>query len=173
MTRSWAKRLTDLMVLRGEYAPSSQQWVRDEVEHYERTGGSAWRDRPVVLLTTVGNRTGLLRKTPLMRVEHAGSYAVVASQAGSIAHPHWYANVLAHPEVDLRDGAVTCSFVAREVHGAERSAWWSRACTAFPSFVDYQSRTRRRIPLLVLEVSDEAADPGPAPDRSGSAGTSR
>lgn len=161
------------MALRGEYAPSSQQWVRDEVEHYERTGGSAWRDRPVVLLSTVGVCTGLLRKTPLMRVEHAGTYAVVASQAGSVAHPHWYANVLAHPEVDLRDGAVTRSFLAREVHGPERSAWWSRACTAFPSFVDYQSRTRRRIPLLLLEINDQAPETGPVPGRSGNAGTNR
>lgn len=139
------------MPLAGQYEPSSVDWVRAEVEHIERTGGSAFRDRAVVLLTTRGARTGLLRKTPLMRVEHRGSYAVVASMAGSHRHPDWYANVLAHPAVALRDGAVELDLVAREVAGAERAAWWSRACTVFPSYVDYQSRTRRRIPLLLLE----------------------
>ncbi|MDP3711376.1 MAG: nitroreductase family deazaflavin-dependent oxidoreductase [Mycobacteriales bacterium] len=139
------------MTLTGVYAPSSVGWVRDEVEHIERTGGSALRDRPVVLLTTVGARTGLLRKTPLMRVEHAGSYAAVASMAGGPEHPAWYANALAHPAVDLRDGAVVLSLTAREITDDERSRWWSRACTAFPSYVDYQSRTRRRIPVLLLE----------------------
>lgn len=139
------------MGLRGQYEPSPEQWVRDEVEHIERTGGSAFRDRPVVLLTTVGARTGKLRKTPLMRVEHAGTYLAVASMAGAERHPQWYFNVLAHPEVELRDGRVTIALTAREVAGAERARWWSRACTAFPSYVDYQSRTRRRIPLLLLE----------------------
>lgn len=144
------------MPLTGEYAPSSQQWVRDEVAHIEATGGSAFRDRPVVLLTTVGARTGRLRKTPLMRVEHAGVYAVVASMAGAQKHPQWYYNVLAQPLVDLRDGPVLASLVAREVAGVERAAWWSRACTAFPSYVDYQSRTRRRIPLLLLETAAQS-----------------
>ncbi|MCW2613152.1 MAG: aclJ [Frankiales bacterium] len=139
------------MPLTGEYAPSSVDWVRAEVEQIERTGGSAFRDRPVVLLTTVGARTGLLRKTPLMRVEHAGTYAVVASMAGAERHPAWYANVLAHPLVELRDGAAVLELAAREVDGGERSRWWSRACTAFPSYVEYQSRTRRRIPVLLLE----------------------
>jgi deazaflavin-dependent oxidoreductase (nitroreductase family) len=139
------------VTLEGVYAPSSIDWVRAEVEHIEATGGSALRDRPVVLLTTVGARTGLLRKTPLMRVEHAGCYAAVASTAGGPDHPAWYANALAHPAVDLRDGAVVHSLLAREPTGEERSRWWSRACTAFPSYVDYQSRTRRRIPVLLLE----------------------
>lgn len=142
---------TGRVPLTGEYAPSSVGWVRDEVERIERTGGSAFRDRPVVLLTTVGARTGLLRKTPLMRVKHAGTYAVVASMAGAEQHPAWYANVLAHPVVELRDGAMVLDLVAREVDGAERSRWWSRACTAFPSYVAYQGRTRRRIPVLLLE----------------------
>ena len=139
------------MTLRGTYAPSSVDWVRDEVEHLERTGGSALRDRPVVLLTTVGARTGLLRKTPLMRVEHAGCYAAVASMAGAAHHPQWLANVLAHPRVDLQDGAAVHELTARELDGQERARWWSRACTAFPSYVDYQSRTRRRIPVVLLE----------------------
>lgn len=138
--------------LSGEYAPSSVDWVRAEVEQLERTGGAAFRDRPVVLLTTVGARSALLRKTPLMRVEHAGTYAAVASRAGSDRHPDWYANALAHPQVELRDGALVLDLVARELSGVERARWWSRACTAFPSYVAYQSRTRRRIPLLLLEA---------------------
>jgi deazaflavin-dependent oxidoreductase (nitroreductase family) len=138
--------------LRGDYEPSTEQWVRDEVAHIERTGGSAFRDRPVVLLTTLGARTGKLRKTPLMRVEHAGSYAAVASMAGSDRHPQWYFNVLAHPQVEVRDGNLTFLLTAREVAGTERGRWWSRACAAFPSYAHYQSRTRRRIPVLVLEA---------------------
>jgi deazaflavin-dependent oxidoreductase (nitroreductase family) len=140
------------MPLTGEYAPSPVGWVRDEVDEIERTGGSAFRDRPVVLLTTVGARTGLLRKTPLMRVEHAGSYAVVASMAGADKHPAWYANALAHPRVDLRDGGLLLELIAREITGPERAGWWSRACHVFPSYVDYQSKTRRRIPVLLLSA---------------------
>lgn len=139
------------MALEGTYGPSSVDWVRHEVEHIERTGGSALRDRPVVLLTTLGARSGLLRKTPLMRVEHQGTYAAVASMAGGEQHPAWYANVVAHPQVDLRDGAQVLSLTARVLEGDERTRWWSRACTAFPSYVDYQSRTRRRIPVVLLE----------------------
>ena len=138
------------MVVNGDYAPSPVDWVREEVEHLERTGRAA-DGRAVVVLSTVGARTGLLRKTPLMRVEHAGTWAVVASRNGADAHPQWYANVLAHPQVELRDGAQVHALVAREVTGAERERWWSRACTAFPSYAVYASRTRRRIPVLVLE----------------------
>ena len=141
------------MALIGPYGPSSVPWVRAEVEHIERTGGSAFGDRPVVLLTTLGARTGQLRKTPLMRVEHAGTYAVVASMAGSDRHPQWYANLLAHPGVELRDGARLLELEAREVTGDERVRWWSRACTTFPSYAGYQRRTRRRIPLLLLEAA--------------------
>lgn len=138
------------MALVGTYAPSTVPWVREEVEHLERTGRGL-RGRDVVLLTTVGARSGLLRKTPLMRVTHAGVYAAVASTRGGAQHPHWYANALAHPEVELRDGDLVLSLVAREATGAERTQWWSRACTAFPSYVEYQRRTNRRIPLLLLE----------------------
>lgn len=132
------------------YLPSPVDWVREEVELIERTG-VAVDGRAVVVLTSVGVRTGALRKTPLMRVEHAGTYAAVASTAGGDEHPKWYANVLARPAVQLRDGGVVHELLAREPVGAERAAWWSRACTAFPSYADYQSRTRRRIPLLLLE----------------------
>jgi F420H(2)-dependent quinone reductase len=138
------------MAVIGTYAPSPVPWVRDEVELIERTG-IAVGGRRVVVLTSVGARSGLVRKTPLMRVTHGGVYAAVASMGGAERHPHWYANVLAHPEVELRDGEALHSLVAREVTGAERARWWSRACTVFPSYVEYQSRTRRRIPVLLLE----------------------
>ena len=138
------------MPLPGEYVPSSEAWVRDEVEHYERTG-AAWGGRPVVVLRTRGARTGLLRKTPLMRVEHRGRYALVASRAGADEHPAWYGNALAAPQVELQDGDAVHALTARELVGAERSAWWSRACTVFPSYADYQRRTQRRIPVLLLE----------------------
>jgi deazaflavin-dependent oxidoreductase (nitroreductase family) len=132
------------------YLPSPVDWVREEVALIERTG-EAVGGRAVVVLSTVGARTGALRKTPLMRVEYAGTYAAVASMAGSNEHPKWYGNALAHPAVQLRDRDAVHDLLAREPVGAERSAWWSRACTAFPSYADYQSRTRRRIPLLLLE----------------------
>lgn len=139
------------MPLTGPYVPSPVDWVRAEVEQLEASGGLAFKGRQVVLLTSLGARTGAVRKTPLMRVAHAGTYAAVASMAGAERDPAWYRNLLAHPRVELRDGPLTLDLVAREVTGAERSRWWSRACTAFPSYVDYQSRTRRRIPLLLLE----------------------
>lgn len=138
------------MPLPGVYGPSSIGWVREEVEHYDRTG-AAWDDRPVVVLSTLGARSGLVRRTPLMRVEHGGCYAVVASSAGAATHPSWYANALAHSAVSLQDGAVDLDLVARELDGDERARWWSRACTVFPSYATYQSRTRRRIPVLLLQ----------------------
>lgn len=132
------------------YVPSPLAWVRAEVALLERTG-RAFGDRAVVVLRTRGARTGHLRKTPLMRVEHAGTYAVVASARGAEQHPQWYANLLAEPRIQLLDGPRQLDLVAREVAGAERAGWWSRACTAFPAYADYQSRTRRRLPLLLLE----------------------
>ncbi len=150
------------MALSGEYEPSPVPWVREEVEHLERTG-QGLRGRSVVLLSTVGARSGLLRKTPLMRVTHAGIYAAVASTRGGEEHPRWYTNALAHPLVELLDGDLVLSLVARETAGAERAGWWSRACTVFPSYVEYQRRTGRRIPLLLLEPpahpDNPAADP--------------
>lgn len=134
----------------GAYELSTVPWVREEVEHLERTGVGL-RGRDVVLLTTAGARTGLLRKTPLMRVTHRGVPAVVASMAGSDRPPHWYADVLASPEVTLLDRGEVFRLVARETSGAEHSRWWSLACSVFPSYVGYQSRTRQRIPLVLLE----------------------
>ena len=132
------------------YLPSPVDWVREEVEHLERTGHGL-DGRAVVLLTTIGARTGAVRKTPLMRVEHAGTYAAVASMAGAASHPAWFSNVLVTPRVELLDAGVTHVLAAREVVGVERQQWWSRACTVFPSYADYQSRTRRRIPVVLLE----------------------
>ena len=132
------------------YLPSPVDWVRAEVEHLERTGHGL-DGRAVILLTTIGARTGAVRKTPLMRVEHAGSYAAVASMAGAATHPAWYRNVIANPRVELLDAGVVHVLTAREATGPERSQWWSRACTVFPSYADYQSRTRRVIPVVLLE----------------------
>ena len=154
--------------LEGDLAPSSQDWVRAEVAHYRSTG-SGLRGRPVVLLDTRGARTGLVRTTPLMRVWARGTYAVVASAGGADAHPAWYRNVVADPHVVLQDGDLRLHLVARETHGAERSLWWSRANAVFPSYARYQSATRRRIPVLMLEP-DEGMPQG-RPSGRATAGT--
>ena len=142
------------MPLTGEYEPSTQQWVREQVALYESSSGTAGttlRGMPVVVLTMLGASSGKLRKVPLMRVEHDGVYAAVASQGGAPTHPAWYGNLLATPRLELQDGPVKGDYVAREVHGAEKATWWERAVAAFPSYADYQRRTDREIPVLVLE----------------------
>jgi deazaflavin-dependent oxidoreductase (nitroreductase family) len=142
------------MPLTGDYAPSPSEWARTQAETYESSQGTqaaTLRGMPVVVLTTVGARTGTLRKTPLMRVEHDGRYAVVASLGGAPKHPQWYHNLVAHPRVELQDGPVRRDYVAREVHGDERALWWERAVAAYPDYADYQERTERVIPVLVLE----------------------
>lgn len=142
------------MSIDGEYAPSPEKWVRDQVELYERTGGeqgSGMRDMAVIILTSVGAKTGKVRKTPLMRVEHEGRYAVVASQGGAPQHPLWYHNLVAHPRVRLQDGPAAQDMVARELSGAERTQWWDRAVAAFPDYADYQTKTDRQIPVFVVE----------------------
>lgn len=135
-----------------DYAPSPVEWVRNEVEHYERTG-TALDGRSIVILETTGARSGKVRKTPLMRVEHQGAYLVVASMGGAPHHPAWYFNVVADPRVRLRDGLEISDRTARELTGDERARWWSRACTTFPPYADYQSATERTIPILLLETS--------------------
>ncbi len=145
------------MPVDGEYAPSPAKWVRDQVEVYERSGGTdgtTMRGMPVVLLTTIGAKTGLLRKVPLMRVEHEGSYAAVASQGGAPKHPVWYYNLKAHPELEVRDGEQIYQMTAREVSGAEYQEWWKRSVEAFPDYAEYQLKTDRTIPLFVLEPRD-------------------
>ena len=142
------------MTLNGEYAPSPSTWVREQVELYESSGGTegtTLRGLPVVVVTSVGARTGKIRKTPLMRVEHDGRYAAVASQGGAPEHPTWYHNLQAHPEVELQDGPVKKTYLAREVTGTEKAQWWERAVAAFPDYADYQKKTDREIPLFVLE----------------------
>ncbi|MEU6011395.1 nitroreductase family deazaflavin-dependent oxidoreductase [Streptomyces sp. NPDC047453] len=144
------------MALEGEYEPSPTQWVREQVELYEGSGGTkgtTLRETglPVILLTTVGARSGRIRKTPLMRVEHEGQYAVVASQGGAPKHPFWYFNLRADPRVELQDGPVKQDMTAREVTGAEKARWWERAVAAFPPYAEYQEKTSREIPVFVLE----------------------
>ena len=144
------------MALDGEYAPSPAGWVRDQVEEYESSGGASGttlRDTglPVVIVTNRGAKSGALRKTPLMRVEHEGSYAAVASKGGAPEHPLWYYNLLANPRVEVQDGADKWEMTARELSGAEREAWWERAVAAFPPYAEYQRRTARLIPVFVLE----------------------
>jgi F420H(2)-dependent quinone reductase len=142
------------MTIDGEYAPSPTGWVRDQVEAIEASAGASGNDlrgMPVVLLTMRGAQTGKIRKVPLMRVEHGGLYAVVASQGGAPKNPVWYYNLVADPRVDLRDGSVHGTFVAREIDGDEKVLWWARAVAAYPDYADYQKKTDRQIPVFVLE----------------------
>jgi len=151
--------MTDLVLagnvpLDGEYEPSTTEWVRRQVERYEGSGGTegtTLRGMPVVVLTSRGAKSGKLRKTPLMRVEHDGRYAVVASQGGAPAHPVWYFNLVAEPHVELQDGPTKSDRTARELTGEEKALWWSRAVAAYPDYADYQKKTDRQIPVFVLE----------------------
>ncbi|MEU9243527.1 nitroreductase family deazaflavin-dependent oxidoreductase [Streptomyces shenzhenensis] len=144
------------MPLEGEYEPSPAAWVREQVELYESSGGKEGTTLmdtglPVIVLTTLGVKSGKIRKTPLMRVEHDGKYALVASQGGAPKHPVWYFNVKSHPLVELQDGPVKQDMTAREVTGAEKAEWWERAVAAYPPYADYQKKTSREIPVFVLE----------------------
>jgi deazaflavin-dependent oxidoreductase (nitroreductase family) len=144
------------MAVEGEYEPSTQGWVRDQVELYEGSGGTqgtTLRDTglPVVIITNRGARSGNVRKTPLMRVEHGGSYAAVASQGGAPTHPYWYYNLRADPHVEVQDGPRKQDMTARELSGDERAQWWGRAVAAYPPYAEYQERTTRQIPVFVLE----------------------
>jgi len=128
--------------------------VRDQVAEYESSGGTrgtTLRDVPVILLTSRGARSGKLRKTPLMRVEHDGRYVVVASKGGAPEHPVWYHNLVADPHVELQDGADRRDYTARELSGDEREQWWERAVSVWPDYAEYQTKTDRQIPLFVLE----------------------
>ncbi|MER6013184.1 nitroreductase family deazaflavin-dependent oxidoreductase [Streptomyces bluensis] len=144
------------MPLEGEYVPSPTDWVREQVELYEGSGGTEGTTlqdtgMPVIILTTRGAKSGKIRKTPLMRVEHEGRYAVVASLGGAPKHPVWYHNVVSDPHVELQDGPVRQDMVAREVTGDEKALWWERAVAAYPPYADYQKKTDRVIPVFVLE----------------------
>jgi F420H(2)-dependent quinone reductase len=142
------------MPLTGEYEPSPSEWAREQAETYERTNGAEGtelRGRPVVVLTSVGARTGKLRKTPLMRVEHGGRYAVVASLGGAPRHPVWYWNLKANPHVELQDRDTKRDYTAREVTGDEKAEWWQRAVDTWPDYAKYQEKTDRVIPVFVLD----------------------
>jgi F420H(2)-dependent quinone reductase len=142
------------MPLQGEIALSPSDWVREQTEKIVETGTTASVDikgRPVVLVTIRGKRTGRLHKVPLMRVEHEGRYAIVASKGGAPEHPVWYGNVIANPHVELQDGTTTAEYDAREVTGEEKAVWWERAVATYADYADYQRRTDRQIPVLVLE----------------------
>ena len=141
------------MPLSGEYEPSTSDWARENADKYMQSGGTDGTElqgKPVILLTTVGAKTGKIRKTPLMRVEHGGEYAVVASLGGAPKNPVWYHNIKAHPRVELQDGTVNKDYEAREVFDDEKAAWWERAVTAWPDYANYQTKTDRQIPVFVL-----------------------
>jgi len=137
-----------------DFIPSPTTWVRKQVERIEETGDTRSvhvQNRPVVMLTMRGAKTGGIRKVPLMRVEHDGAYAAVASKGGAPEHPQWYRNLLADPRVTVQDGTESWPAVAREITGAERDAWWPRCVEAFPNYAGYQVKTERLIPVLLLE----------------------
>jgi len=145
------------MPLQGEYEPSPAQWVRDQVQEYESsdgTKGGTLRDVPVVVITSLGASSGKLRKNPVMRVEHDGVYAAVASKGGAEEHPAWYRNFVDHPLVELQDKGNRGEYTAREVSGDERATWWARAVEVWPDYSGYQTKTDREIPVFVLEPTD-------------------
>lgn len=138
-----------------DYAPSPWDWVKDQVEEYEASGGTranTLRDSglPIIVVTTKGARSGAIRKTPLMRVEHNGEYALVASMGGAPKHPVWYFNLLAHPEeVLVQDGPAPFPAAIREITGDEKAVWWERSVAAFPTYAEYQAKTDRQIPVFI------------------------
>ncbi len=142
------------MPLTGEYAPSPSKWVREQVDLYESSGGTegtTMREMPVVVVTSLGARSGKIRKTPLMRVEHDGRYALVASQGGAPDNPTWYYNLVNHPQVEIQDGPVRQDMTVRILDGEEKAVWWQRCVAAFPDYADYQEKTDRQIPVFVAE----------------------
>jgi deazaflavin-dependent oxidoreductase (nitroreductase family) len=142
------------MPLVGEYEASPAAWVRDQVKLYESSGGTegtTLRNLPVIILTTKGAKSGKIRKTPLMRVEHDGKYAAVASLGGAPKHPVWYYNVQSDPHVELQDGPQKWDMTARELTGEEKDLWWDLAVEAYPDYADYQKKTDRIIPVFILE----------------------
>ena len=145
----------DAMALKGEYEPSPAQWVRDQVELYEGsagTKGNTLRETglPIIVVTTLGVKSGRIRKIPLMRVEHDGEYALVASKGGAPAHPVWYYNLKGNAgPIEIQDGPAPAEFDVREISGDERATWWERAVAAFPPYAEYQAKTDRRIPVFL------------------------
>ena len=142
------------MPLQGEYEPGTLEWARKQADLIEESGGTKGTEMNgmrVILVTSVGNKSGKLRKTPLMRVEHDGRYAAVASLGGAPKHPVWYHNIVANPHVEVQDGTVKQDMTAREVFGDEKAEWWERAVAAFPPYAEYQKKTDREIPVFLVE----------------------
>ncbi len=145
------------MTLEGEYEPSPSDWVREQVEKFEATNGQEANtlrgkpEWPIVVITSKGAKSGKLRKNPVMRVEHDGVYAAVASKGGAPEHPTWYHNFLEHPEVDLQDGAEKHTYRVRVAEGDERAEWWDRAVKQYAPYAEYQQKTDREIPVFLLE----------------------
>jgi deazaflavin-dependent oxidoreductase (nitroreductase family) len=141
------------MPLTGEYLPSTSDWARKQAEQYEATDGADANDilgRPIIVVTSVGAKTGAIRKTPLMRVEHEGAYAAVGSLGGAPKNPVWVYNLRKNPHVELQDGEARGDYDARELAGAERDLWWERSVAAFPNYAEYQKKTDRLIPVFLL-----------------------
>lgn len=142
------------MPLSGEYEPSTSDWARKQTEAFEASDGqksNTLRGRPIIVLTSIGAKSGKLRKTALMRVEHNGTYAVVASLGGAAKPPVWYWNIKANPHVELQDGAVRKDYTAREISGTEYDEWWVHAVAAWPDYANYQTKTERKIQMFVLD----------------------
>ena len=152
--------LPEVVTLQGEYEPSAAQWVRDQVEQYERSGGTeanslrGQAEWPIVVIASRGYKSGKLRKNPVMRVEKDGVYAAIASQGGAPSHPTWYHNFVAHPHVELQDGADKRDYEARVLEGDERAEWWARAIEVWPDYEGYQKKTDRQIPVFLLTPKD-------------------
>ena len=146
------------MPIQGEYAPSTSDWARKQAEAFEASNGTdanELRGMPVIVVTSIGAKSGKVRKTPLMRVEHDGEYAAIASLGGAPENPVWYYNLKKNPHVELQDETVKKDYTAREVFGEERDLWWDRAVAAFPDYADYQKKTERIIPVFVLSPTQE------------------
>lgn len=142
------------MPLQGEYAQEKTGWVADQLEKIDETGTTesvSVQGMQVVVFTMRGAKSGLLRRVPLMRVEHNGTYAAVASKGGAPNHPAWYNNISANPDVEVQDGSTKHDGRAREITGAERDEWWERAVAAYPPYAEYQEKTDRQIPVLLIE----------------------
>jgi deazaflavin-dependent oxidoreductase (nitroreductase family) len=140
------------MPLQGEYEPSTSDWARNQAELFVNSGGTkgtTLRGMPIIVVTSVGSKSGKLRKTPLMRVEHNGEYALVASLGGAPKNPVWYYNIKAQPHIEIQDGTVTHDYEAREVTGDEKAIWWERSVAAYPDYAAYQKKTTREIPVFV------------------------
>ena len=146
------------MPITGEYVPSTSAWVADQVAEYEASGGTranTLRDTgiPVIIVTMMGAKSGKVRKIALMRVEHDGHYALIASKGGHSEHPDWYRNLMADPRIMIQDGPEPHDYVVREVTGAERQKWWDRAVDVYAPYAEYQENTSRVIPVLVASRS--------------------